>query len=224
MLSPFAGLSPFSRPRFVASGGGGIALIFSTSAGNTSSGVTSSAIDTSGASLLVVATAWYNGATMPTVSDSKSNTWIPLTLQYDPGHDNNVILFYAQSPTVGAGHTFTVSGSSVFSPIAVAAFSNVAASALDTESAGGTGAGTVQPGSITPVGNNELFVTVVAGVNASASIDSSFVKVEDLALSGGNYYSIALAYKVQTVGGAENPTWTISGDTSPSVMAAFLPI
>jgi hypothetical protein len=72
--------------------------------------VTTSAIDTSGANLLVAVAAFLNNITAnPTLSDSKSNTW---TLIHSRIHSILEVRIYAAigSPTVGSGHTITLDG------------------------------------------------------------------------------------------------------------------
>src|SRR6516164_6555384 len=87
-------------------------------------GGTSPAIDTTGATLLVISVGYYAAATK-TVSDSYSNTWTPLTAQENSGDDGNR-LWYALNPVVGTGHTFTITGSGVYLSACIAAFRGVA--------------------------------------------------------------------------------------------------
>ena len=55
-------------------------LVSNTAASGTDSSVTTTAINTTGASLLVLGIA-VDGAATPTISDSKGNTWTALTAQ-----------------------------------------------------------------------------------------------------------------------------------------------
>ena len=91
-----------------------IGVVASTGKAGTQNGVTSNAIDTTGANLIVLAVSYYGGLgntlIAGEVSDSKGNTWTALT---NRGSNNagNVRLFYCSNPTVGSGHTFTASDS-----------------------------------------------------------------------------------------------------------------
>ncbi len=81
---------------------------------------TTSAVDTTGADLLVAAVAYFDGA--GTVTDSKGNTWTGLT-PATPGSGRACRLLYCVPTSVGGGHTFsTPSG---FGGLCVSAWSGV---------------------------------------------------------------------------------------------------
>ena len=92
-----------------------INLVASTTLAGTNGG-TSSAVDTTGANLLVLSAAYFSTIT---VSDSKGNTWVPLTVRGSgPIHQ----LFFVASPVVGTGHTFTVTGTGIYVGVVVHAY------------------------------------------------------------------------------------------------------
>src|ERR1017187_6448956 len=68
--------------------------------------VTSAAIDTSNAFLLVAYVAWDQNSVNAQFQDSKGNIWQHVTPQSEFQIGT---LFYCIGPTVGAGHTFTAS-------------------------------------------------------------------------------------------------------------------
>ena len=188
--------------------------------------VTSSSVDTTGANFLIVL-ALAQPVTSVTVTDSKSNAWTPLTAQQN-GVATGSKLFYSIHPTVGTGHTFTVTGTGTFPAVLVQAWRGVRS--FDAENGANQASGTtLQTGSVTPAEDNELFVSGCGpggGGTVTNAIDSGFTETGDLdefASSAGG----AMAYKIQTAGGAENPTWTASGGAGPSersaVIAAFRP-
>jgi len=187
-------------------------------------GVTTGAIDTSGASLLVVSLASHSGASENTLSDSKSNTWIPLT---DPGGVIRLRLFYATNPTVGSGHTFTASDVvSSFPAVAVASFSGAnTSSPFDVENgASGLSFTTLQPGSITPTEDNELVISALTHQQLSdpVGIDGGFTITDQVQLVGGLAFGLAFAYLIQTSAAAANPTWSINDAANGSaVIASF---
>lgn len=189
------------------------ALVTSTSAGSANANdVTTAGVNTTGATLIVLIVATNAGVAAPTPTDSKSNTWTSLTAQ-ESGGILRVQLWYCASPVVGSGHTFSVSSGFSLPSIDALAFSGAAASPFDQQNgAVNFFASTLQPGSVTPSENNELLVTGFASSQVDASsIDSSFTLQENVALTG-NHYSASAAYKIQTSAGAENPTWTASGN------------
>lgn len=121
-----------------------------------------SAIDTTGATLIVVNITGFS--TIGNLSDSFGNTWIPLTARINVTYEEQ--LFYAENPTVGAGHIFTVNlGSS--GSIQVAAFSGPLTSGVFDKEGGtvGTG-GDIDAGAITPANDNSLVISGIAFRNA----------------------------------------------------------
>lgn len=181
---------------------------------------TSGTVDTTGCNLLVVNAAWFNPSAPVTLTDSKGNTWVPLTAAL--ANNSNSQLFYTINPTVGSGHTFTFSAS--FSSICVTGFSGVKTSSpFDVENGHGdaSGATTEAPGSITPSENNEL---VVSGLDTGLggqpyTIDSGFtISCQDD--GGGVNFPGALAFIIQTSAGAVNPTWTLTGSTQAAATIA----
>ena len=188
-----------------------IALVTSTSASSSDAGETcvTSAINTTGASLLVVGLSFdYDGG--GSVSDSKSNTWNALTISGASG-GGGAKLFYATNPTVGSGHTFSAGASFLYASIFVLAFSGAkTTSPFDQQNGASGDATTLATGSVTPSENNEVLVTVleINGAGLPVSINSSFIKQESKEFSGGNAYGGSIAYLIQTTAGAVNPTWT----------------
>src|SRR5260370_38961657 len=113
-------------------------------------GGTTTAIDTTGADLLVVLLSYYAGTSIASFVDSKGNTWIPLTVQN--GTFRSGQLYYCKAPTVGTGHTITASGASTYTAVCFAAFSGSDQTApfdVRNGSINGANAGS-GPGSITP--------------------------------------------------------------------------
>lgn len=195
-------------------------LVISTSAA-ASFTTSTSAIDTTGADLLVVCV--NNTSVSAPVSDSKSNTWTKLTGQSGtPG----TCIYYSKNPTVGSSHTFTVTGVS-FVAFQVLAFSGAdLTSPFDVENGNSTTGTTLQPGSVTPSANGSLLV-VGLGSNQSeggVSIDSSFTIQESNPYTGGTNYGGFCAYKIQGTASAENPTWTMGTSRNYySTIAVFAP-
>jgi hypothetical protein len=171
-------------------------------------GGTTGTMNSTGATLLV---AWVVDEGAITVSDSKSNTWTALTAGTTGGISGQ--FFYVANPTVGSGHTCTLSGSSSFSTIVCAAYSNVVTTSPFDQETGAVVAGTsLATGSLTPAANNSLIVTGYGGAatGTTGSVDSGFTLNQYQAGLGGNYGAEGDAYLVQTTAAAINPTWTIT--------------
>lgn len=214
--------SPFAPKKVEAAGGGGYNKIFDVGVGGTVGSCVTSATDTSGSTLIVIGVSYY--LTLPTLSDSKGNTWQPLTAEGQT--TASAKLYWCENPTVGSGHTFTLTGGDgvELATLSVIGFSGNAASPFDAESGDQVpNNATVQPGSITPAGSGEVFVTLLSFGNSTrtATIDSSFTSLSKLT-AGGLVPASYLAYKIKVDTAAENPTWTLSDTAAAStVMAAF---
>lgn len=205
-----------------------IALVVKAAAGSTNSGasVTTSGVDTTGASLLVAMVSALGGATDYSLTDSKSNTWTPLTAY---GTTNaHARIFYCAGGTVGSGHTFTVTSTSgtAFPSVGVLAFSGTAASPLDT-STGNTAlsAGSIAPGSISPSEDNEVVVVTLAapGTTPSLGITGGFGGGDEVEFLSSNHIKLVDAFLIQTTAAAANPTWswTSVGRNCASAIACF---
>lgn len=171
------------------------------------SGVTTGAIDTTGANLLIIAMA-CDTAYSTTPTDSKGNTWTQLT-----SYTTAVVrvrIYYCIPTSVGTSHTFSASGS-IAGYIMGAAFSGAASSSpADQQSGANSIASTLQPGSITPSEDNELIFSVLGfgAAGTPVSINSSFIELGEGDFVSGESYGCGFAYLIQTTAAAVNPTWT----------------
>lgn len=185
------------------------------------SGTTTSAVDSTGATLAVVGVTLQDGSTA-IVSDSKSNTWTSLTQAVNTDNPD-VVLFYAKNLVAGASHTFTVAGS--HANFCVLTFSGVSTSApFDVQNTKVVlgGATTIHPNGtspVTPSANNSLWVTTAAGRNAivANSLGLSFTQAGTVM---GPFYSNSMAYFVQTTAASLDPTWTFSAAADMSAAVA----
>jgi hypothetical protein len=184
------------------------------------SSITTAAVDTSGANTLFAVVAADEADAVPTLSDSKGNTWVALTARNNPGGGNisEQITYYAKNATVGAGHTFTANsgGASVHTGISVSAFSGGDTTApFDVEN-GNTGIGTggVSTGSITPSEANTLVIATLGFyfTPATISIDNGFTIGNQNDFSAvENNHGTCIAYKIQGAAAAVNPAFTTGG-------------
>ncbi len=172
---------------------------------------TSSAINTTGANLIVVSIADYGVATAAVLSDSQGNTWTGLTARSTSGA--RVKIYYCYNPTTSASHTFTATGTGIYVALSALAFSGSDATPFDVEN-GTTGAsGTSKAtGSVSPSLDNELIITSGGWSNAgqptSLSINSGFTISQQAVNVSGTAFGLGTAYLIQTTKGAVNPTWS----------------
>lgn len=189
--------------------------------GGTGAAITTTGIDTTGATLLVALVDWSTGGgptSLPTLSDSKGNTWITAPHRYpstNPSNVGNVWIVYCLSPTVGASHTFSLTADVDFSAqtICVAAFSGTSpAFDIETGNNGGAGSSTFQGGSLTPNNANSLMICAAGiqeGQSDVVSINSSY-STSDIQSQGSHHNGVGLFYLIETSIVAQNPTVTRS--------------
>jgi len=213
----------------LGSGGGvvtPIALLASTKVGylvGDVGGTTTPAIDTTGATLLIAVVSNLAGSAAASLSDSKGNTWVSLTAQATATVRSQI--FYVKNPTVGSGHTFTVSGLGTGSPgMCVAAFNNTDTTANADQQNGATSASAsvLATGNVTPTSNNQLIITALAGLKPSATINGGFTIVDGLPFRNdgvGVNIQVVLAYLVQDASTSANPSWDTS--TAGSIAATI---
>lgn len=190
-----------------------IALVVNTKASGNSGGAgPTSAIDTTGATLLVVNVAHEVASSGVGVTDSKGNTYVALTTY--SGVAGKTTIFYCKAPTVGTGHTFTVSGTSAYASMEVSAWSGTDQTANADGDNGGSNSGTtVQPGSLLPSQNGSLIIFAgnLSGAGTISGVDSGFTLLDQSPLVGGSADGSFLAYKIQSTAASVNPTASASG-------------
>lgn len=188
-------------------------------------GNTSSPIDTTGATLLVIVVADADG-TSATITDSKSNTWTGLTAPSSGAGRGRI--YYSKNPTVGTGHTFTTSGTTIVGAIMVFSGADTT-SPFDVENGAiYTTETSAQPGSVTPANNGSLIIAGFGGANSNTgnSINAGFTITDAAALTPGVEYGVIGAYLIQGTLGAVNPTFSYTnlyGGGSGAVIAVFKP-
>jgi hypothetical protein len=180
---------------------------------------TSTAIDTTGATAILVIVSNFSGDAAATLTDSVGNSYGAATNVV--GGNARLQYWLKAGPTTSATHTFTLGGASFGSSIAVIALSGTAtASAFGTPTtASGSAVSTLQPGSITPDQDGEALITAYAASDTVTSVSAPFSPVDGSQAATGNHLAIALAFELQTTATARNPTWTASGATD---MAVFM--
>jgi hypothetical protein len=197
-----------------------IAFIAGTSQQSANSNnATTGAINTTGATFITIGVASYGAVGVPAVSDSKGNTYTQVTTAVSSSFGRATI-FRCYNPTVGASHTFTVSGSGSYPSIAAGSFSGVAISAaLDQQNSNTTSGNTLTTGSVTPTVNNELVVTMLCHSTADAcSINGGFTVTNSGIFVGGAAFGFGMAYLIQTTATAANPTWNYVNNSNAAAV------
>lgn len=205
----------------------GPSLIANTGKAGSDTGVTSDAINTTGANLIVVSVAWFAGGDSIVFSDSKGNTWTPLTA-ITGGATVVGVLYYCFNPTVGSGHTFSVAQGNIelgiYPSLCVTAWSGIASSPFDTENGiGDSSWTTINTGSIAPSPGTLVIAGLAFGSNSGGtiSIDSGFTITDTIPT--GTPFGCSMAYKIQSGVSLLNPQWTSSAASNQgaAVIAAF---
>lgn len=152
-------------------------LIASAIASGTNGGTTS-AVDTTGATVLVASVAQVAGSpTFPNFTDSEGNTWDVVNNSNRTGSPGVRGVFYVcLNPITDVSHTFTVSDSGARGSVCVAAFSTTDPNpTVDGQSGNFSNAaakpwlsGGSEPGMV-PTGADELIVSAVAADNATGA-------------------------------------------------------
>lgn len=190
-----------------------IAFVTSVAAKSTNTnGFTTGTCDTTGANLLAAMQTYYAQATVGAITDSKGNSWSNLTAY--AGALNACRISHSTPTVVGAGHTFSVSGSGNYPTLAVLAFSGAKASSpFDVENGAGGTSSSAQSGSITPSENGEVVIasigwntngTPISSINGGFTLQHNQAPVTTQCIGG------AAAYLIQTSAAAANPTWTLA--------------
>jgi hypothetical protein len=193
------------------------------------SGGGSGAVDTSGANFIAV---WFSGGSgARTLSDSKGNTWIPLT-EYNVFFGTRVGRWYyaynLSGGLVGASHTFGVTGSGTAPTLMVLWYSGVLATAdpFDTGNESGNSNNSqidIQAGAVTPSEDGCLVLSgLFTDAQRTPTIDSGFVKEQATTDNNFGHFYGAAGDLIQTTATAVNPKWTLtSTDIVLSANAVF---
>lgn len=195
-------------------------------------GSTSSSINTTGATLLTAELSFYAGTTFgsaPPITDSKGNTWYGGRVT--KGSLAWSQIYYAYNPTVGTGHTFTVTGSAIYYTCQFQAWSGAyLKNPLNVLTATGPTAGvaSLSTGSITPTVNDTLVVAHLAqtdGTSGTSTINGGFTIDNQSPFQFGVKEGGVGAYLIQTTAAAANPTITVGAGTGQlaASIASFLP-
>lgn len=190
-------------------------LASATVGGN--SGGTTSAVDTTGATVLVASVAQVAGSpNSPNISDSAGNTWSFLNNTNRSGSPGVRGAFYVcLNPNTSAVHTFTIADTNAHGSLCVAAFStdnpNPTVDGLSGNFNNGAArpwqASSSEPGMV-PTGPGELIVSAVAADNTSGAwVPDGGLSICAQFLGSSAARAGALAYGFSTEQPLD-PSWT----------------
>lgn len=152
----------------------------------------------------------YNGATAGVLSDSKGNTVTIIGAANTSATNLRMRMYYSVPASVGASHTFSVTGTGTYPSMSIVAYSGTHASApLDQSvmTSFSNTTTTLDVTDITPAEDNEVVVTFVAKVDTETSVDGGF-SIVDTETTTGNHQGCALAHLIQTTATVAGPVWT----------------
>ena len=211
---------------YTISGGGTITAGNHTVSSNTNCTITTTGIDTTGnSSITIHVSNFFYGSSLFVVSDNKGNG-APTLLQGDTGSPAaGIATFIYLSPTVGTGHTFTLSvtggGSGGQCTMGVVGWNNTTTVDLTPTPPTAVVATSISTGSFTPTVANELVLSMEGDVDTSVAVPTgtgSFTTIiSSVGSSGIN--GLFVAYNVQTAATAENITWTGSNSAARATHA-----
>jgi len=182
-------------------------------------------ISTVGATLIVVGVPYVDGPTL-VVTDSKSNLWTPLTAYGAPG-TVRMRLYYCLNPTVGYGHSFSLSGT--LTPLIVMAFAGVVA--YQEENGTGHSGPTTSPqatGSVTPAADGALILTGMTSLGEYGPEGEDFITPAVFEITAGIAHGVngSIGWYIQPTAAPINPLWSWGEARTDLALttAVFLPV
>ena len=180
---------------------------------------TSASFDSSGATLMTVELGTNTG-TSTVVSDNKGNTYVKRVNKVNGSVTAQI--YDCLTPTVGTGHTVTVTNSSFYTALIQSWSGFTAGAVFDTSNSNSTTGTSCTSGSVTPAASGSLLICIGVPPDHSSgvmSVDSGFTIIDQAQYLGGVAEGGCASYLVQTSATAENPS--TSGWTSGACVAAI---
>ncbi len=197
-----------------------ISLVSSTVTPSANGNNATATLNSSGADFIVVCVSWATGGTTPTLVDGNSNTWTPLANAQVVDY-LSMRMFYCFAPTVGSGHTFTVSGTGSAPTVAVLALTGVTpAGTLGCL----TGASVLNDTSLTGA---QLFgsvcITGLVTIGTSHTITAGWSKATTDFNTGVNVGG-GIGWKIQSPASVQTPAWSWTGIGDAALQTFTLPV
>lgn len=199
--------------------------------GNT---VTSAAMSTTGAKLMVVAVDAYGTGGGISISDSLSNTWVAMPYYQATSSSALSKLFYCIDPIVGGSHTVTVyqSPGVLFYPtITVMAFDDTVTFDTVREAGFGDqengnyalGVTSLGSGSVLPQADGALIISTVAYNTSGPSVSGGGLAIiESASVVSGQAMAGATAIDYQVTAASIAAAWSWSGGSSTAAASIIV--
>lgn len=199
---------------------------------NGTDSATTSAINTTGAAVLVAIMDYYYAGpgsqpgVPPLFYDNKGNKWIQGTLRQQSAGAH--VMFRCVAPIVGTNHIFYTTANGSYASCLVLALATDAASITfdaSKESGATQSSGTsISPGSLTSSAGNAVFVTGCQNGGTAPTAGSSFTTEQSYAFVASTSIGGGIAWKYNAgAASTENPSWSwstnVNNDGNASMMA-----
>lgn len=200
-------------------------LIDYATGGGTPNYLTTVTIDSTDADAIITGAAYYDEADLLNCTDSQSNTYTELTNAANSLYHQQ--LYYTLAPTNNAALAVSFRKSTTFAATYPAGFAAAYkyVDSFDKQATNGAASGTtLKPGSVTPANDNSLIITGLCTDGATATIDTAFSLLGEVAYSASVNMGSHSAGLVLETAAATDPTWTqaASGPFSAAI-AVFAP-
>ena len=189
--------------------------------------IITTAINTTGATLLVATLSTYDASSLVTLTDSQSNTWHMLT---DHAGTSNIhtTIWYAYNKAGGplstsANHTLSVSSVGSFPTVNFSAWSGTLTTGdpLDSQSGNGGNMSDISTNQITPIQNDNLIISSFGtDTSGTYTVDSPFTLLNAQDFGAADHMGNASAYVIQKDRTAVEATWHTSGGGNVAVIVA----
>lgn len=193
-----------------AGGGAGI--------GGSSVTTSLSPINSTGATLIIFHVS--RNTEVCTIGDNKGNTFTLIQSVTSGTMVSEIYYCIPPAANTGLNHYFTYQacvppGATPSIDVIVLSATNTSSPIDQQNSAALSAALSGQPGSITPTANNEIVITAVnANTSTSApTISPGYTVSSSINFTAGRHVASGMAYSIQTLAAATNPTWTYGSST-----------
>lgn len=200
---------------FVPNIHGAITVLSNTATGSTGGlNVTTSGIDSTGGSLIVMAVCDYSIVSAATISDNKTGNVWQSTGSFSAASSIRERILYSTGSASGFGssHTFTATcgGGLCYPVIAVAVFSGTTQTNPLDKSTGNSASGVLSifPGSLTPTNNDSLVVSGLGFDVSNTVVVTGMSILNQIDYLAANHFGCGFAYAIQTTATASNPEWS----------------
>lgn len=154
------------------------------------------------------------------ISDNKGNTFTLIQSVTSGTMVSEIYYCIPPAANTGVNHYFIYQacvppGAMPSIDVMVLSATNISSPIDQQNSAAISSALSGQPGSITPTANNEIVITAVNANTSTAApiISAGYTVSSSINFTAGRHVASGMAYSLQTLAAATNPTWTYGSST-----------